>query len=156
MVARAGGAVVASGAESMEASILVTALLRQIGVTRIVARSLSDLHSRVLQAVGAHEVVSPEVEIGQRLARRLSEPNVLERVDLGEAAVLAEIESPQAFVGKSLVELGVRRRFGVSVVALRRGGKVTAVTTGSEQVLSGDVLVVIGDDAAVHRLASLV
>jgi trk system potassium uptake protein TrkA len=148
-------AVVAIGAQSMEASILTTALLRQVGVPRIVARSLSELHERVLRAVGAHEVVSPEKEMGQRLARRLAEPGVLERLELGEDAQLAEIAAPESFIGRSLVELEVRRQFDVTVVAIRRGGSVRANVAPGDRLQQGDVLVVIGDPAGIHRLATL-
>jgi trk system potassium uptake protein TrkA len=148
-------AVVAIGAESMEASILATALLRQIGVPRIVARSLSELHARVLYAVGAHEVVSPEVDMGRRLARRLAQPNVLERLELGEKAELAEIAVPEQFVDKSLVNLDVRRRFGVTVVALRRSGGVLPIIDGNERLRQEDVLVVLGHPDGIARLAAL-
>lgn len=149
-------AVVTIGAEAREASILVTALLRQMGVPRIVARAMSDLHARVLLAVGAHEVISPEAEMGQRLARRLAQPNLLERLELGEGVELAELEAPASFVDRSLVELDIRRRFGVSVVALRRGGTVRATVDGSERIAAGDVMVVIGSAEAVGRLAGVV
>lgn len=154
-VHRMGCAVVAIGAESMEASILVTALLRQLGIPRIVARALTELHARVLHAVGAHEVVSPEAEMGLRLARRLAEPNVIARLELGEDAELAEITAPQSFVGKTLVELDVRRRYGVTVVALRRGGTTLANLGGQERLRDGDVLVTIGAPEAVRRIAAL-
>ncbi len=147
--------VVAIGAESMEASILVTALLRQLGVPRIVARALTELHARVLHAVGAHEVVSPEAEMGLRLARQLAEPNVIARLELGTDAELAELAAPQSFVGKSLVELDVRRRFSVTVVALRRGGSTHANLGGSERIEAGDVMVAIGQPEAIRRLAAL-
>ncbi len=147
--------VVAIGAESMEASILATALLRQMGVPRIVARSLSDLHARVLRAVGAHEVVSPEEEMGQRLARRLAEPSVLERFALGEGAELAELEVPAGWVGRSLVELNVRHRYEVTVVAIRRGNTVRATVDASVPLRDGDVLVVIGEPEAIGRVAAL-
>ena len=146
-------AVVAIGAESMEASILVTALLRQLGVPRIVARALSELHARVLHAVGAHEVVSPEAEMGLRLARRLAQPNVIERFDLGHNAELAELAAPQSFVGSTLVDLDVRRRFGVTVVAIRRAGAIRATLEGSERIEPDDVLITIGTPDAVRRLA---
>jgi trk system potassium uptake protein TrkA len=149
-------AVVAIGAESMEASILATALLRQIGVPRIVARSLSELHARVLRAVGAHEVVSPEVEMGQRLAYRLSHPNVLDRVDLGDNTELAELEVPAQYVGKTLVELDVRRRFDITVVAIHRGGKIVANPSRDEVLQAGEILVVIGSSSAVARFAAKV
>jgi trk system potassium uptake protein TrkA len=153
---RVSCAVVAIGAESMEASILATALLRQIGVPRIVARSLSDLHARVLRAVGAHEVVSPEVEMGQRLAYRLSHPNVLDRVDLGDNIELAELEVPAQYVGKTLVELDVRRRFDITVVAIHRSGKIIANPSRDEALRAGEILVVIGSSSAVARFAAKV
>jgi trk system potassium uptake protein TrkA len=153
---RVSCAVVAIGAESMEASILATALLRQIGVPRIVARSLSDLHARVLRAVGAHEVVSPEVEMGQRLAYRLSHPNVLDRVDLGDNIELAELEVPAQYVGKTLVELDVRRRFDITVVAIHRGDKIVANPSRNEALQAGETLMVIGSSSAVARFAAKV
>jgi trk system potassium uptake protein TrkA len=149
-------AVVAIGAESMEASILATALLRQIGVPRIVARSLSDLHARVLRAVGAHEVVSPEVEMGQRLAYRLSHPNVLDRVELGDNIELVELEVPAQYVGKTLVELDVRRRFDITVVAIHRGDKIVANPSRDEALREGETLMVIGSSSAVGRFAAKV
>lgn len=152
---RVSCAVVAIGAQAMEASILTTALLRQMGVPRIVARSLSELHARVLRAVGAHEVVSPEEEMGHRLARRLSEPNVLERLELGEDAELVELAAPESFIGQTLVDLKVRQRFGVTVVAVRRAGSVRASLGAGDRLESGDVLVVIGDPEGASRLAAL-
>jgi len=148
-------AVVAIGAQSMEASILTTALLRQMGVPRIVARSLSELHARVLRAVGAHEVVSPEEEMGHRLARRLAEPNVLERLELGEDAELIELGVPESFIGRTLVDLKVRQQFGVTVVAVRRAGSVRASLGAGDRLEPGDVLVVIGDPEGASRLAAL-
>lgn len=154
-VDRVSCAVVAIGAESREASILATAILHQIGVPRIVGRAVSELHARVLRAVGAHEVISPEVEMGQRLARRLAHPNVFERIDLGALTTLAEVAVPESFAGQSLIDLGVRRKVGVTVVAIRRGAVTLASLDGSEVLASGDVLVVIGPEAAIERLADL-
>jgi len=154
-IERFGCAVVAIGAESMESSILATALLRQFGVPQIVARSLGTLHARVLRAVGAHQVVSPEWEMGQRLARQLAQPSVLERFDLGDEVEVVELEVPHSFIGRSLVDLEVRRRFGVSVAAIRRKGRVYATLDGGERFQDGDVLVVIGRDEAISKLAAL-
>jgi len=148
-------AVVAIGAESMEASILTTTLLRQLGVPQIVARSLGSLHARVLRAVGAHRVVSPEWEMGVSLAQQLAQPSVLDRFDLGDEVEVIEIEAPQSFVGQTLVELDVRRRFSISVAAIRRGDRVYATLEGGEQIGNGDVLVVIGRAEAIAKLAAL-
>ena len=105
---------------------------------------------------GAHVVVSPEEEMGERLARRLAQPNVLERVILSSAAEVAEVEAPADFLGKTLIELDVRRKYGLSVVAIRRGDSVLAPLEDRERMAPGDVLVVIGTSPAIARLAARV
>jgi trk system potassium uptake protein TrkA len=152
---RSSCVVVAIGMQSIQASILTTTLLRQAGVPRIVARAVDDLHARVLRAVGADEIVNPEAEIGDRLARRLAQPNVFEQLELGDDADLAEVAVPEAFVGQTLIELDVRRRHNISVVAIRRGERVRANLDGSEKLESGDILVVIGTRPAIRRVAAL-
>lgn len=147
-------AVVALGVEAKEAAILTTALLAQLGVPQIVARSLGPLHSRVLRAVGAHKIVNPEEEMGRRLARQLATPAVLDRLELGEEAILAEIEAPEAFMGKTLAEIDIRRRFQVTVVALRRGEKVIAGINPQRKFRSGDVMVVLGREEAIEKLGA--
>lgn len=148
-------AIVAIGEQSMEASILITAVLRQIGVPRIVARAVTPLHMRVLRAVGAHEVVNPELHMGERLGRKLAHPSVLEQIDLGESTDLAEVEAPEAFAGRTLQDLDVRRRHRVSVVAVKRGETVRAALTAEEMIESGDVLIVIGAPEDIRKLAAL-
>lgn len=147
-------AVVTIGARATEASILTTALLRQLGVPRVVVRSFNDLHARVLLAVGASEVINPEDEMGRRLALHLSNPAIGEQIQLGDATI-TEVETPEAFVGHSLAELDLRNRLDVTVLALRRGDRVRANPRSSEQVESGDVLVLMGSDASVRRVAAL-
>jgi trk system potassium uptake protein TrkA len=148
-------AVVAIGADSMEASILATALLRQIGVPRIIARSLSELHSRVLRAAGAHEIVNPEEEMGQRLARRLTEPSIRERLSLGGDAEFAEVEIPAAFVDKTPIDLDIRRRYGLTVVAIRRQDRIQASLREGDRFREGDVMLVIGTAENIQRVAAL-
>jgi trk system potassium uptake protein TrkA len=148
-------AVVAIGTESLESSILATALLAQMGLPKIVARSVGDLHARVLRAVGAHQVINPEVELGRRLALSLSQPNVLERVELGDQVEIAEIEVPDSFVSRSLVDLDVRRRFGTTVVALRRDERVLAGRDVLEPLRAGDIMVIIGPREAIAEMAAI-
>jgi trk system potassium uptake protein len=147
--------IVAIGAEHKDASILTTALLRQNGVPRVIARATTDLHARVLLAVGAHEIVNPEQQMGERIARRLARPSIIEQIPLGEGADLAELEVPEAFVGRTLVDLDVRRRYDVQVVAIRRAGKIHSYVLGMGPLEQKDVLVVIGNPQAVAKLAAL-
>lgn len=154
-IQRINTVIVAIGAESREASILTTALLRQRGVPYILARAVSDLHRRVLQAVGAHEIVNPEEEMGLRLAARLAQPSLIDRIDLGPHAELAEVEAPEAFVGRSLMALDVRNRYHVSIVAIRRGDDVVANPRATEEISSGDILLMVGNPGDVRRIAAL-
>ncbi|QDG51211.1 TrkA family potassium uptake protein [Persicimonas caeni] len=147
-------AIVAMGAHSVEASILTTALLKEMGVPRIIARASNELHARILRSVGANEVIDPEQEMGRRLARRLSQPSIVDQIDLGNAE-LAEVEAPEAFVGKTLAELDLRNEYHVSVLAIRRGDTVEPNPRAEVQLVSGDIMVVIGRPEAVNRIAAL-
>lgn len=151
---RMGTVIVAIGAESREASILTTALLRQRGTPRIVARAVSELHGRVLIAVGAHQIINPEDEMGARVALRLSQPSLIDRLELGDKAELAEVETPEAFVGETLMSLDIRNRFHVSVVAIRRNDEVVSNPRATEKLASGDILLVIGSPEDIRRIAA--
>ena len=151
-------AVCALGSDSLEASILTTALLRQFGVRRIISRSMSALHARILLQVGAHETVNPEEEMGERLAFRLSFPGLLEQIPLAGEVSLIEIPCPPSFQGHTLKELDVRKRYGLTVVAIRRVGRkqqprLIANPRADEALLSDDVLVVIGSPEAAQLAA---
>lgn len=146
--------VVAMGARARDTSIMVTALLRQRAVRRIVTRATNDLHERVLRAVGAHEIVNPEQEMGARLAGHLANPHVLDQFALDREHVVAEVEAPETFVGRKLGDLGLRERSKVAVVLIRRRGVVISTIDENEQVDSGDVLVVLGTPLAVRQFAA--
>jgi trk system potassium uptake protein TrkA len=145
-------AVVTIGADALEASILTVALLHQLGVPRIIARAVNDLHARVLRSVGAHEVLNPEAEMGQRLATHLVQPSIRDQMTLGDA-ILAEVEIPAQFTGKNLRDLDIRKRFEVSVMAIKRGSQVLANPTAEEVFQTGDILVVLGTQNAVRNLS---
>lgn len=153
-VQRMDCAIVAIGTDSMENSILATALLRQLGVPKIIARSLGTLHGRVLLSVGAHRIVNPEEEIGQRVSHELVQPNVLEKLQLSENTVLIEVEIPASFVDRSPVDLRLRERFDVTVLAVRRGEDVMPLARPEEPFRTDDILVVIGSPKAVDAFAS--
>jgi trk system potassium uptake protein TrkA len=137
--------VVAIGDESRDGSIVVTALLRQMGAKRIVARANDTIHERILRLVGAHEVVNPERAFGERLAARLAHSNVVDQIPLGGNLVITELQVPDSLAGKSLREANLPAKLGVTVVAVRRkiDGAVQAVLPDANTPLSSsDVLVV--------------
>lgn len=151
-----GTAVVAIGADALEASILTTELLRQARVPRIVARANTAVHARVLRAVGAHETVNPEADMGARIAQRLVAPNLLEALEFGEDTEVAQLAVPRQLVGQTLETGGVRRTYGLTVLVVRRDGQTLNNPSAQLVLQSGDVLIVLGKPQDVRAFASLV
>ena len=116
-------AIVALG-EKMEGSILATAILRDLGVPRIIARSDSALHSRILTRVGAHEVVNPEAEMGQRVAEILVNPWLNHFTELEDGEIIVGVISPLAeMLGKTIMELQFTTRYNALIMLMEREGR---------------------------------
>ena len=132
------------GENHIEASILATATLKEVGVPRIVARATGGIHARVLERVGADRVIQPEREIGEQLARTMASPVLLDYVDLGEDEALIEAQVPRARLHKSLSELNLSQKMGLTVLALKPKGGPGTLPHGDSVLHDGDVLVVGG------------
>jgi trk system potassium uptake protein TrkA len=154
-------AVVAIG-ENIEASILTTALLKQVGVPRIVARATNELQQKVLRTIGADQVVNPEIEEARRLASRLLSQDVLDAIPISEDFSIAEVFVPEVVVGESLA--AIRERYDVNVMALKRvrtsvddtGNPVRTETVSlprdNEVLQDGDIVLVVGRNANVEKI----
>ncbi|MBM4290381.1 MAG: TrkA family potassium uptake protein [Deltaproteobacteria bacterium] len=116
----------AVGDENREASIIITALLKQLNAPHIIARAINPIHARILRLVGAHEVINPEQSYGERLALRLMWRGALNILPLGGGLVLTELVAPEGMLGRTLAELELPRRFSVTVAALRERGAPAA------------------------------
>jgi trk system potassium uptake protein len=137
-------AAVMIGENHIEASILATATLKEVGVTRIVARATGGIQARVLEKVGADRVIQPEREIGEQLARTMASPVLLDYVDLGEDEALIEAQVPSAWLHKSLSELNLSQKMGLTVLALKPKGGPGTLPHRDSVLHDGDVLVVGG------------
>ena len=137
-------AAVVIGENHIEAGILTTANLKELGVPMIVARATTKLHAKVLERVGAHRVIQPEREMGEQVARVLASPAVLDYVDLGEDEALIEALVPQEWAGKSLAELSLSRSLGLTIVAHKPQGGAGSLPTGDTVLKEGDLIVVGG------------
>ena len=145
--------VCATGDQSREAAIICTALLKQLGARRIISRANDDLHKRILQLVGADEIVNPEWAFGERFSNRIVYKKVLDEMSLGADLVITEFSIPEVFVGKTLIQLDLRPRYGMIVVAIRRGAAGTVQLPDPNDVLSAeDILVVVSKEGAVARV----
>ncbi|MFH1212955.1 MAG: TrkA family potassium uptake protein [Candidatus Neomarinimicrobiota bacterium] len=106
--------------ENIEVSILTTALLRKLGVTHIIARAGSDIHAQVLTQIGANEVINIELEEGARVANRLISPDIKDKIYVGKNQVIAEVTAPRSFIGKSIVQLDLRKRYNINIISIKR------------------------------------
>lgn len=138
----------------LEASILTTSALADLGVPEIWARAVSDAHQRVLERVGAHRVIQPLREMGRRVAR-LAIGNLLEFVDLSDDLSIAEIQAPSVIAGRTLGELGLRTRYDVTIVAVKASGAAFTPATPHTTVATGDLLVLTGTMKAIEAFAAL-
>ena len=144
-------AAVMIGENHVEAGILATATLKEVGVPRIVARATGGIHARVLEKVGADRVIQPEREIGEQLARTMASPVLLDYVDLGEDEALIEAQVPRAWLDKSLSELDLSQTMGLTVLALKPQDGPGSLPHGDTILRGGDVLVVGGSRKALDR-----
>jgi trk system potassium uptake protein TrkA len=149
-VAGFDGAAVVIG-ENMEAGILATANLKEIGVPFVVARAMSKLHARVLEKIGADRIIEPERDMGAQVARTMASPALIDYVDLGEDEALIEAEVPKEWVGKSLADLHLSRQSGLTILAIKPKGKAGTIPSGDTVLNEGDVIVVGGTKKDLDR-----
>lgn len=145
--------IVAIGGD-IQASILVTLMVKEMGVPNVLAKAQNEYHAKVLERVGADRVVHPERDMGVRIAHNLVSRNILDFIELSEEFSLAEIKvSNPKFFNKSLIEVNFRQRFGLTVVAIRRAdGQVVVSPPANEIVCENDNLLVIGSTVNVDNL----
>jgi trk system potassium uptake protein len=144
------GAAVVIG-EDMEAGILATANLKEIGVPFVVARAMSRLHARVLERIGADRIIEPEKDMGVQVARTMASPAVMDYVDLGGDEALIEAEVPEEWVGKSLADLHLSRQSGLTILAVKPKGKAGTIPNADTVLGEGDVIVVGGTKENLDR-----
>lgn len=160
-------AVISTG-ENMEASILVTLLMKELGVKTIVAKAISPSHGTVLRKIGATRVVFPERDTGVRLAESLASPDILEHIALSPEYGILEVHAPKSFIGSTLRKINVRAKHGVIIIAIKRKlpyltetgesdfkEEILITPEADEEVADGDILVVLGPNKKIDNLRNL-
>ncbi len=141
--------------EDVQANVMTTLVLKDLGVRYIVAKAKNELHGKMLAKVGADRVVYPERDMGQRVAHNLISTNVLDYIELSPNLGLVEVLTPSILVGKSLVEASLRTRYGINVVALKRTDQILVSPRAEEKMRENDILIVVGDNAGIKQLEEL-
>jgi len=161
-VHRADVCVVAIG-ENFEASLLTATALKKMGAGYVIVRAQSATHAEIFRRLGADEIIQPETEAGRQLARRLANPQLEDVIELSDGYTLIELRAPAAFRGKSLEQLGLRNKYRVNLVAVKRQSApedgdasqrtvTTYVPSAGYTIQQDDVLLLVGTDAALNGL----
>lgn len=130
--------------KDIESNILVTVLLKELGVRYVVAKARTALQGKVLSKVGADKVVYPERDMGVRVAHSLVSSNVLDHIELSDEHSILEVVAPEVLVGKTLRESALRAKFDVTVMAIKRGNDILVNPSPDEPIKDGDILVAVG------------
>ena len=141
--------------DDLAASVLVTMNLKELGVPKVICKAHDDTHRRVLEKLGADQVMIPEQEQASRLARSLSSPNVLDYIELSDEYGIIETPVPASWNGQSLKDLNVRAKLGINILAIRRGGAFHVSPGADFAFAEGDVMVVLGDSKALKKVQKL-
>lgn len=144
-------AIIAIGGD-LESSIIATMSAKEHKIPRVIAKASSSLHAKILKRLGADQIVFPEVDMGERLARHLSGNNILEYIHLSEEYSILEMKVLHQWLGKNLIELDFRNKYNLNVVALKRNNKIIISDLTKKELQNEDLLVLIGEREAIEKI----
>ncbi|MDD2401568.1 MAG: TrkA family potassium uptake protein [Clostridia bacterium] len=136
----------------IESNILITVMLKDMGIKCVVAKAQNALHGKVLKKIGADKIVYPEKDMGVRVAHSLASNNVMDYIELQPNFGIIEIKAPLAFAGKSLQEIKLRAAYGINVLAIKSNDSVLVSPGADTKIEKGDILIVISADDSLDKL----
>ncbi len=137
--------------EDIQASILTTLILKELGVNHITVKAQSDYHEKVLRKIGADHVVHPERDMGRRIAHYIISNNVLDYLELSDEYSIVEIKVNDHLIGHTLIELDIRKNYGLNIVAIKRGEEIIVSPKANDPLQPEDVLIIIGADTDISQ-----
>ncbi len=145
--------VIVSIGQDIQANILTTLILKEIGVKQVVAKARTELHGKVLYRIGADRVIFPERDMGIRVAHNLVAANIIDYIELSPDFSIVEIVVPDTIAGKTLAELDLRVRFGVNVIAVKNAeGHINLSPKAEDLIAHGDIMIVAGKNNNLRKL----
>lgn len=139
-------------ASNLEASVMAITLCKEVGVKTVIVKCANETHQKILLRVGADRVVFPENESGTRLAKALIGSNFMDLITLSKDVSVAEIDVKEEWIGKNLIELNLRKKYSINVVAIVEGKNITVTINPEQPLTAGMKLVVIANTNKLSRL----
>ncbi|MBC7334078.1 MAG: TrkA family potassium uptake protein [Actinobacteria bacterium] len=141
------------GEKYIQNSILVTLLVKEKGAKKIIAKAGSKTQGKVLSKVGADIIVYPEKDMGERIARIVSSPNIMDFLEVSPEISIIEMKTPTPMVGKNLIELNLRHRYGVTIISVKNGkGEIKSPPDVNYRFKEDDILTLIGENRKLREL----
>ncbi|MEA3312805.1 MAG: TrkA family potassium uptake protein [Caldisericota bacterium] len=135
----------------VQSNILVSLVLEELGITNIIAKASSEVHGRVLKKIGVKEVVFPEKDMGTRVANKITSSNILDYISIAKEFDIIEFEVSKKLLKKSLKELSLRNRFGITVIAIKKGSEIIVSPNAEEKIFEGDSLFLVGKTSDIGK-----
>ncbi len=137
--------------ENIQASILTTLILKELGVNTITVKAQNDYHEKVLAKIGADHIVHPERDMAKRIAHNIVSNNVLDYLELSDEHSIVEIVANSRLAGNTLLDLDIRAKYGINIVAIKREKEVIVSPLATEMIQKEDILIVIGSLTDISR-----
>lgn len=134
-----------------QSSLETTCLLKELGAQKVVSRAEQDVQAKFLLRNGADEIIYPEKQLATWAAIRYSSDHILDYIELGDSCSIFEVSVPSAWVGKSVVEIDIRRKYNVNIIATKKNGKINAVVTVDTVLSAEETLLVLGEYKAMRK-----
>ena len=147
------GAIISSG-HSLEASVLAAIWAKEQGIGQIIAKAYDDMQGKILTKVGVDKIVYPEREIGVQMANDLAFNNLFDAIELTSEYSITDVSALDNWVGKNLKELKLREKYGVNVIAIKRGGVMLVNPPADDPTKKGDVFVILGLNNTLKKIAN--
>ncbi|PSL50859.1 trk system potassium uptake protein TrkA [Salsuginibacillus halophilus] len=138
--------------DNIQASILTTLMLEEMGVEHITVKAQNDYHEKVLERIGADEIVHPERDIGVRIAHNVVSENVLDHLELSDEYSISELVAGSTIAGETIYDLDFREKYGSSILAIKRGDDMIVSPLPDETIQQNDVIIVLGANQDINRL----
>ncbi|GGK04143.1 ktr system potassium uptake protein C [Lentibacillus kapialis] len=137
--------------DNIQASILTTVVLTDLNIKMITVKAQNDYHEKILNRIGANQVVHPERDMGKRIAHNIISSNILDYLELSDDYSIAEVKAGSKMSGKTLIDLDIRAEYGCNVVAIKQGKDINVSPAADEVIKGDDILIVIGADKDLSR-----